>query len=77
MGAAVPKTENTNGVNVSLECGRGLPCVPLEAGMAPAEYSRGGGGGGVQLGEKHQEDPHTAPKALWQGSGGRAPMWGV
>ena len=42
--------------------------------------------GGVQLGAKHQEDPHTAPKALRQGSGGaapggglggRAPMWGV
>ena len=33
--------------------------------------------GGVQLGAKHQEDPHTAPKALRQGSGGRAPMWPV
>ena len=32
--------------------------------------------GGVQLGAKHQEDSHTAPKALRQGWGGRAPMWG-
>ena len=41
-------------------------------GMAPAEYSWGG----VQIGAKHQEDPHTAPKALRQGSGGAAPSGG-
>ena len=32
--------------------------------------------GGVQLGAKHQEDPHTAPKALLQGSGGAEPPCG-
>ena len=32
--------------------------------------------GGVQLGAKHQEDSHTVPKALRQGSGGAAPCGG-
>ena len=31
-------------------------------------------GGGVQLGAKHQEDSHIAPKALRQGSGGALPL---
>ena len=41
------------------------------SGMAPAEYSWG-----VQLGAKHQENPHTAPKALGQGSGAQPPAGG-